>query len=257
MAYISLQPDRGRARLDFRAGAIVPRVITHGLSSARVALVAGGALLLGGDEVCIEITVGEGCTLELEDIGGTVAYDADGERSKWMVDVVVETGGVFLWHGLPMIVADGANVRRTMRIALAANALACVRETVVLGRVGESGGLVHQRTDVTIEDVPLFVEELVVGGGVDIPGVIGPNRVLDSVLSAGARGLAVLPPVRVLEFECAGSLARYVGMATHTSPLDAIWESWSRNVRSTSDGVWAAADISDEREDRSIAPGRC
>lgn len=202
------------------------------MSSARVALVAGGALLLGGDEVSIDITVGEGCTLELEDIGGTVAYDADGEQSRWTVDVVVETGGVFLWHGLPMVVADGANVVRTMRIALAVHAVACLRETVVLGRVGESGGLVHQRTDITIEGVPLFVEELVVGGGVDIPGLIGPNRVLDSVLSVGVRGLAVLPPVRVLEFECAGSLARYLGIETHTSPLDAIWENWSRDIRS-------------------------
>jgi len=229
---ISLQPDDGRARLDFRAGTIIPRVISQGLSSARIALVAGGALLLGGDEVSIDITVGEGCTLELEDIGGTVAYDADGERSRWTVDVVVEAGGVFLWHGLPMIVADGANVVRTIRMALAANAVACLRETVVLGRVGESGGRVHQRTDITIAGVPLFVEDLAVGGGVDIPGLIGPNRVLDSVLSAGVRGLAVLPPVRVLEFENAGSLARYLGMAMHTTPLDAIWESWSRDIRS-------------------------
>ena len=219
MTFISLQPDHGRARLDFRAGTIVPRVIGHGVSSARVALVAGGALLLGGDEVSINITVGEGCALELEDIGGTVAYDADGEQSRWTVDVVVEAGGVFLWHGLPMIVADGANVVRTIRMALAANAVACLRETVVLGRVGESGGRVHQRTDITIASV-------------DIPGLIGPNRVLDSVLSAGVRGLAVLPPVRVLEFENAGSLARYLGMATHTTPLDAIWESWSRDIRS-------------------------
>ncbi len=220
-----------RARLDFRAGSIVPRVIEQGISSARVALVAGGALLLGGDAVRINVVVGKGCTLALEDIGGTVAYNADGERSTWTGDVVVEAGGVFLWHSLPLVVADGANVARTMRITLAATARTCLRETIVLGRVGETGGRIHQRTDITIDGRPVFIEELVIGDGIDIPGVIGANRVLDSVLVAGTRGPATPPPVRVLEFEAAGSLARHIGMSTHTSPLDAVWENWRDSIR--------------------------
>ncbi|MDQ1572961.1 MAG: urease accessory protein [Actinomycetota bacterium] len=231
MTSISLQPADTRARLDFRAGAIVPRVIEQDASSARVALVAGGALLLGGDAVHIDIRVGAGCTLELEDIGGTVAYDADGLLSTWTVDVKVEARGVLIWHGLPLVVADGANVSRTTRIALGAAGRACLRETVVLGRVGEAGGLVRQRTDVAIEGRPAFVEELAVGGGIDVPGVIGANRVLDSVLTVGLRGVNAPPTVTVLELESAGSLARYLGMSTHLSPLDTVWASWSQRLR--------------------------
>lgn len=230
MTSISLQPTGAHARLDFHADSIVPRVIEQGVSLARVALVAGGALLLGGDTVHINITVGKDCTLELEDIGGTVAYNADGQQSTWTVNVVVEAGGVFLWHSLPMIIADGANVTRTMRITLATDARACLRETIVLGRVGETGGRIHQRTDITIDGLPVFIEELVIGDGIDIPGVIGANRVLDSVLIAGTRGPVTPPPVRVLEFEYPGSLARYLGMSTHTSPLNVVWESWRDNI---------------------------
>jgi urease accessory protein len=231
MTSISLRLADTRARLDFRAGAIVPRVIEQDSSSARVALVAGGALLLGGDAVHIDIRVGADCALELEDIGGTVAYNADGLLSTWTVDVEVEARGVLIWHGLPLVVADGANVSRTTRIALGAGARACLRETVVLGRVGEAGGLVRQRTDVAIEGRPAFVEELAVGGGIDVPGLIGANRVLDSVLTVGLRGVAPPPTVAVLELEATGSLARYLGMSTHMSPLDAVWESWSRRLR--------------------------
>jgi urease accessory protein len=97
--------------------------------------------------------------------------------------------------------------------------------------VGEAGGLVRQRTDVAIEGRPAFVEELAVGGGIDVPGLIGANRVLDSVLTVGLRGVAPPPTVAVLELEATGSLARYLGMSTHMSPLDAVWESWSRRLR--------------------------
>jgi urease accessory protein len=250
MTTISLSSDGARARLELRAGTIVPREIERGRSFARVALVAGGALLLGGDAITIRVVVGEGCTLELEDIGGTVAYDADGEESTWTVDVVVETGGTFLWHGLPMIVADGANVSRTMRVTLAPEARACLRETVVLGRANEIGGRLRQRTDIAIAGVPAFVEELNIGDGIDIPGVIGANRVLDSVLVAGARAPFTPPPVRVLELECAGSLARYLGADTHRSPLDSVWSSWSGSIRALRGEGPAGAAVPTGRQDR-------
>ncbi len=231
MTFISIRPERERSRLELRAGVLVPRVIGQGASSARVALVAGGALLLGGDDVRIDVLVGAGCLLELEDIGGTVAYGADGVRSTWTVNIRVESSAVLLWHGLPFVVADTADVVRTTRVSLADSATVCIRETVVLGRAGEAGGRIRQRTDVAGQDLPIFVEELTVGAGADIPGVIGTHRVLDSVLIAGARGLSEWDEVRPLQFEQPGSLARHLGSATHASPLGAVWGAWSGRLR--------------------------
>ena len=51
---------------------VVPRLVRRHGRSVEVALVAGRAMLLPGDDVRIRITVGEGCTLRLVDIGGLV-----------------------------------------------------------------------------------------------------------------------------------------------------------------------------------------
>jgi urease accessory protein len=127
-------------------------------------------------------------------------------------------------------VSDGANVLRTLRISLAEDASACIRETVVLGREREIGGRVRQRTDIESDGIPVFVEEVTAKGGIDVPGVIGHHRVLDSVMIAGARGSDDWDDSRVLQFEQSGSLARYLGMTTHSSPLETVWKSWRDGV---------------------------
>ncbi|MHB1172349.1 MAG: hypothetical protein ACYCZY_07600, partial [Lacisediminihabitans sp.] len=107
------------------------------------------------------------------------------------------------------------------------------------------------RTDIRLADEPLFIEELVIDGDHQIPGVIGDNRVLDNVLAAGMRGPATPPPARVLEFEYPGSLARYVGMSMHTSPLNTVWASWRDSIRSAT-----AATAAQERPlDHAVAFG--
>lgn len=71
-------------------------------------------MLLGGDTVELQIDVGAGCTLGVrEDIGGTVAYDGEGRRSRWSVSIRVGDGGLLCWNGKPLVIADGANVRRS------------------------------------------------------------------------------------------------------------------------------------------------
>ncbi|PWB96471.1 urease accessory protein UreD [Salinibacterium hongtaonis] len=251
MTDIHLTADAGRARLTTRAGALVPRVIEIGPDSARVALVAGGALLLGGDSVRVSITVGVGCTLELEDIGGTVAYNADGRGSEWFVDATVEENALLLWHGLPFVVADGANVdRRTVIDLRGHGALACLRETIVLGRTGERGGTIGLRTTVQAmthteasaqaHTEAIFVEHLTVSGTDPVPGVLGDNRVLDSVLLLGTRAPADAagrvardsPCTEVFELEGEGSITRSLHHEAHRSLLSPVWESWRAHARS-------------------------
>jgi len=259
MTEIHLNAAEGRARLETRAGALVPRVIHTGPASARVALVAGGALLLGGDRVRLDVTVGAGCTLELEDIGGTVAYNADGHKSEWIVDVTVEAGALLIWHGLPFVVADGANVdRRTSIILRGPGATACLRETIVLGRTGERGGIIDLRTSVltiaTTSDEknqtePLFVERLVVRGTEPVPGVIGTNRVMDSLLYFGGRAPAVAPAVlgatEILELEGPATIARSLQHEAHRSVLTTVWDDWCASALA----VQAAGLVTDSAAD--------
>ena len=248
LVHLGAAPDR--ARLTLGTGALVARTVDVGPRSAHVALVAAGALLLGGDRVHIDVVVGAGCTLELQDVGGTVAYDADGEQSAWTVSIRVETDALLLWHGLPFVVADGAHVNRSTRIELAdASSVACLRETIVLGRTGESGGFVDLRTHVTIGAEPLFLERLPVRGTDRTPGILGDNRVLDTVLLAGLRvgdacsaastdtadAVTALAAAgaELLQLEGPGSLARSLHLQAHRSPLALVWESWRARALSS------------------------
>jgi urease accessory protein len=226
LAFISIEAQAQRAVLTTRASVVIPRLISQGDNRARLALVAGGALLLGGDKVEIEVLVGEGCTLELEDIGGTVAYDADGVESSWSVSISLAANAKLIWHALPMVVANGSNVNRSTRVTLSEGATAMIRETIVIGRHGEIGGRIHQRTDVSYAGRPMLVEDLKLVGGEGVPGVIGSNRVLDSCLILGERAEAP----NALQFELVGSMARFIGVQTHTSSMDAIWAKWSNEV---------------------------
>jgi urease accessory protein len=244
MTHIHLSSAPGRARLTTRAGALVPRVIETGPDFARVAIVAAGALLLGGDSVRVSITVGAGCTLELEDIGGTVAYNADGLGSEWVVEATVEANALLIWHGLPFVVADGANVDRRTTITLRGHgALACLRETIVLGRTGESGGTIDLRTAVWSDAEPLFVERLTVHGDAPVPGVVGGNRVLDSVMLLGTRArpdaaaVSGMPArargcTEVLQLEGPASIARSLQHDAHRSVLSPVWEDWRAHALS-------------------------
>ncbi|MGN8025167.1 urease accessory protein UreD [Microbacterium sp. 22242] len=224
---VRIERREDRAALELRTGHLSPRPLERTADRARVALIANGALLLGGDHVRVEVCVGAGCVLELEDIGGTVAYDADGRRSSWTADVVVEAGATLLWAGLPLIAAGGSDVTRESRIRLGSGAVACLRETLVLGRHGEAGGRMTNRTRVDADGRPLLVEELRIGGGDATPGVLGAHRVLDAVALYGVRGPDV-PGLdgAVLQLHGEGSIARFLGAETHLSPLSATWRAW-------------------------------
>lgn len=213
-----------RARVDLVVGALAPRLIDRSENYARVALTAAGMILLGGDRVRIEVQVGPGCTLDLVDVGGTVAYPTQATASQWLIDAHVAEGGVLLWQGLPFVVAEGADVRRRTDIHLGVGATVLLRETLVLGRHGEVGGRVRSEMHVADADGPLLVEHLEVDAHAPEPGVLSDHRVFDSVIAIGAS-----PPATrgALVLETPGAIARYLGAQTHTSGLDATWKAWA------------------------------
>lgn len=223
---IAVTAGEPRAHVGLAVGALAPRLISRDALSAHVAVAAAGMVLLGGDRVHIEIDVGPGCTLQIEDVGGTVAYP--GARSSWVLDVRIGAGGTLLWHGLPFVVTDGADLERRSSITLDSGARAVIRETLVLGRHGERGGRLIAELAVLERGGPILVERLEADGEAPEPGVLGGNRVIDAVIAVGFR-----PPARPrdLEFDRPGAMARHLSDHTHGSPLDPVWDSWVANAK--------------------------
>ena len=171
----------------------------------------------------IEVRVGNGGCLELFDVAGTVAYDGRGRPAGWHVRITVEEGGRLHWSGQPFIVADGADVVRTLSLDLAATASAVLRETLVLGRSGQRGGRVRNRTAVRVSGAPVLLEDQLLdpNGVRTLPGVLGEHRVLDTLLVLGEEGPAAAPAVRFTLHQRAGTVTRYIGHNLAASPLHA------------------------------------
>ena len=123
-----------RPRVRLRGGLLSPRLLRSPAGTARVALVATGATLLGGDRVSLDLRVGDGATLELVDVAGTVAYDGRGAPAHWDVSVAVGAGSTLVWHGEPLVVAEGARVERTMHVQVEQAGRLLLRDRVALGR---------------------------------------------------------------------------------------------------------------------------
>ena len=78
MTFVGIAARPGRAALRLSASQLAAKVISAGPEHARIGLVATTALLLGGDHVLVEVDVGAGCTLELVEMAGVVAYHGRG-----------------------------------------------------------------------------------------------------------------------------------------------------------------------------------
>jgi urease accessory protein len=234
---IGVHAADGRARLTLTQGPISPRILRVTDNGARIGLVATQALLLGGDHVQLDIEVGPGAWLELVETAGTVAYDADGEGSSWTVSIHVADRGVLIWSGEPFVVSKGANVTRSTSIDLGVAAVACIRETLVLGRSAETGGAIRSTmsalhmpshnqppTAMLREDLDLTDPDIRA-----LPGLLGDARIIDTVSLLGIRA-PTEPPVAAgqrFDLDGAGSLARSLTTTFAASGLATIMTCWA------------------------------
>src|SRR5690606_33759757 len=86
-----------------------PQVLRTG-SAARVSLVSGAAGPLGGDDFELNIRVGAGSTLLLNEISSTLLLPgARGGRSSMRINIAVEEDSTFVWMGEPIIAARGCH----------------------------------------------------------------------------------------------------------------------------------------------------
>jgi len=234
---IGVHAEQGRARLTLTEGPVSPRILRVADNGARIGLVATQALLLGGDHVQLDIEVGPGAWLELVETAGTVAYDADGAPSSWTVTIRVADGGVLIWPGEPFVVSQGANVTRSTTIDLGVSAVACIRETLVLGRSAETGGAIRSTmtvrrtpgnaepsTDLLCEDLDLTAPEIRV-----LPGLLGDARIIDTVCLLGMRAPSQpqVPAGRRFDLDGPWSLARSLTTTLAASGLTTIMNGWA------------------------------
>jgi urease accessory protein len=224
VARVALWPQDGRCRLELASGLVSPRVVRHGALSAEVSLIATTATLLGGDVLRLSVEVGPGLRLDLRDVAGTVAYHGRGRGCTVDVSLRVHEGAILTWAAEPLVVADGAEVVRHLRVDVADGGRLLLRDQVALGRSGQDGGRLDCHTTMTYAGRPALVEHLEVRSGLG-PGALGDARVVDSVTSLGWRPEAPAGHAAYRLHE-PGVLSRQLLTQSHASTLQALWDDW-------------------------------
>ncbi|MBO1756389.1 urease accessory protein UreD [Allobranchiibius sp. CTAmp26] len=214
----------GPARVRLQTGVLAPRLVARTAATVEVALVATTATLLGGDHARVRLEVSGGCRLVVRDVAATVAYDGRGATALWDNVIQVGTGGVLVWQAEPFIVSDGAEVRRSTRADVAEGGRLLLRDTVGIGRSGQTGGSLTCRTRMSYAGTPAVAEDLDLSPeSRALPGMLGNARIVDTITALGWR-----PTAATDHFELAapGAMARRLIRDAHASDVDSTWADW-------------------------------
>lgn len=138
----------GIAFADLAAGQFLsPRAVgARSGSAATVALVGLSMMLLGGDDVRIEIVVGAGTHLRIIEPAAMVAYSSDGATSSYRVSIRVEPEASLCWEAAPVVVCASSHVVRHIVADVEPDASVTLAETLVFGRTGERAGAIDSTT---------------------------------------------------------------------------------------------------------------
>ena len=221
---IVVEAGADRQRIHLQPDLLRGQVTSNNGDGCQIGLVATTALLLGGDTVELVVEIGPGAVLDLFDVAGTVAYHGRGRPAAWHTTIAVADRGRLRYRGEPFVLADGADVTRTLGITLTGDARCVLRETLVLGRTGEAGGRLRSLTKADRDGRPIWIEEhdLDPNGIRNLPGLLGPARVMDSLVSLGPRPDAVPHgPVSYRLPDGAGTVQRLLVGDLAESPLNA------------------------------------
>ena len=135
------------------------------LAPGRITLLRSQAGPLAGDHDRVEIVVESG-TLEIEPVAATVALPGP-EQTLLELDVTVGDGARLVLEDAPLVVAEGADVVRTTTIRLGEGATAIVRDLVILGRAGEGPGRLESLLRVEGPDGVILHDALRIEPGAD------------------------------------------------------------------------------------------
>jgi urease accessory protein len=153
---------------------------------AAVYLVGGAAGPIGGDELALRILVGAGAFLRLRTAAASIALPGpDGRESVLRVSVSVAAGGRLEYLPEPVVVSAKARHATLVSVTLAAGASLLLRDELLLGRHGETGGSARTVLRVDYAGRPLLRQSLSVSGTDPVslgPAVLSGHRAVGSLL---------------------------------------------------------------------------
>lgn len=213
---------------------VTPRFIGRDGNTVRICLVGHQAMLLAGDWLELDVEVAAGARLELVESSATIAYNGRGGRAGWRASVRIAGSGSLVWRSEPFVVAAGADVERTLDIAVDDGGVAALYESLVLGRHQELGGALLSHTRASYQRSPVLVETLDLSDPVarSRPGVLGRYRVLTSALVVGLPVCTAVTP-HTSPLAGPGGLARVLEVDAHCAEerIRPFWESWRDEVQ--------------------------
>lgn len=186
-----------RAELDERIGSSVlselrgeaPLAIypgRRGLPEAVVWIVGSAGGPLGGDDVELDIEVGEGASLRIGSVAASIALAADASPSRTCIRAHVGPGASLIWTPEPLVVTQRANHVIDTRINISPHASLWWREDVILGRAGEQPGCARLILNADLAGSPWLRHTMAVGTpGWDGPAGIGGARAISTLLHIG------------------------------------------------------------------------
>lgn len=171
-------------------------------SVARVSLAAGAAGPVGGDDLLLEVRVGAGSTLLLNEVSATLLLPGpQGGRSRMRIAITVDDGGTLVWIPEPVIAARECDHLHEIDISLGRHSRLLMRDELVLGRHGEQPGRLRQHLRVRRGGRPLFNQRLDLGTGArgwNSPAVLGTRKCVGTVLVVDPDWDSEKPEARVL-----------------------------------------------------------
>jgi urease accessory protein len=154
-----------------------------------VYLVGGAAGPIGGDSLNLRIEVRDGAALAVRTAAAAIALPGlDGGESVLTVTATVGTGARLEYLPEPVVVAAGARHATDIRVTLAEGASLLLRDELILGRHGESGGSARTGLRVDYAGRPLLRQSLEVSGADAAslgPAILAGHRAVGSLLMAG------------------------------------------------------------------------
>lgn len=160
--------------------------------------------LTGGDRFESTATAGPGSRLVLTTQAAERAYRSDSGAARVSTSLTAAEGSVLHWLPQELIVFDGADLDRRLRIDLETGSEAVVVEPVVFGRraMGEIrvSGRFRDRIVLRLDGAPIYWDRIDLHGDItarlDRPAIAGGMTALASALYHGPRAEALLPLVR-------------------------------------------------------------
>jgi urease accessory protein len=188
-----------------------------------VHLVGGAAGPLGGDDLALDIDVGDRASLVVRSAAATLAQPGPrGGSSLLRTTLRVGDDGALVMHPEPLVSVVGSHHVMDTGVALGRHATLHLVEELVLGRHDEPPGRVRTRTRLEREGVALLTHELDVGTGA--PG--WPSAAVIGAARAVVQHVVVGPdaPSRplVLRDDVQGCHAAWLPFSPHAAVLLAL-----------------------------------